>query len=71
MQIKDVTFNNIRGESSTQVAVKLRCSGTNPCKNVKLININLKYNGRGGKSKSDCSNVLGSAYGKEIPGGCV
>ncbi|KAL3848687.1 hypothetical protein ACJIZ3_010569 [Penstemon smallii] len=71
VQIKDVTFDNIWGTSSTKVALNLQCSGVLPCKNVKLININLAYHGPGGPATSTCSHVIGSSYGKQIPGGCL
>ncbi|KAK4487146.1 hypothetical protein RD792_006461 [Penstemon davidsonii] len=71
VQIKDVTFDNIWGTSSTKVALSLQCSGVLPCKNVKLININLAYHGPGGPATSTCSHVIGSSYGKQIPGGCL
>ncbi|KAL0306717.1 UNVERIFIED_CONTAM: Exopolygalacturonase [Sesamum radiatum] len=51
VQIENVIFKNIWGISSTQVAVNLQCSGSLPCKNVKIININLAYKGRGGRRK--------------------
>ncbi|KAK6142252.1 hypothetical protein DH2020_022600 [Rehmannia glutinosa] len=70
-QIKDVTFKNIWGISSTKVAVNLQCSGALPCKNVKLINIDLAYNGPGGRATSMCSHVIGSSHGKLVPDGCV
>ncbi|PIN25621.1 Polygalacturonase [Handroanthus impetiginosus] len=71
VQIEDVTFKNIWGISSTKVAVNLQCSGARPCKNVKLININLAYKKHGGLATASCSHVLGSSYGKQIPGGCL
>ncbi|KAI3465919.1 hypothetical protein Pfo_022582 [Paulownia fortunei] len=71
VQIKDVTFKNIWGISSTKVAVNLQCSGALPCRNVKLINIDLAYNGPGGRAMSRCSHVIGSSYGRLVPAGCV
>lgn len=71
VQIQDVTFKNIRGVSSTLVAVNIQCSEDRPCKNVKLIDINLAYNGTGGQAMAMCSHVRGSSYGKQIPKGCV
>ncbi|XP_075499588.1 exopolygalacturonase-like [Primulina tabacum] len=71
VQIQDVTFKNIRGVSSTQVAVNIQCSEDRPCKNVKLIDINLTYNGTGGQAMALCSHVFGSSYGKQIPKGCL
>ncbi|KAK4487139.1 hypothetical protein RD792_006454 [Penstemon davidsonii] len=71
VQINDVTFSNIRGTSSTKVVVNLLCSRILPCKNVKLIDINLAYLGPGGPATSMCSHVIGSSHGKQIPGGCL
>ncbi|KAB1208664.1 hypothetical protein CJ030_MR6G006525 [Morella rubra] len=45
VKISDVSFKSIRGTSTTKVAVKLSCSKSLPCQNVKLSNIDLKYNG--------------------------
>lgn len=71
VQIKDVMFKNIRGISTTKVAVNIVCSGSVPCKNVKLIDIRLAYKGRGGAATAVCSNVQGSSHGKQIPRGCL
>ncbi|XP_058185653.1 exopolygalacturonase-like [Rhododendron vialii] len=58
VQISNVTFRNIWGSSSSKVAVSLQCSGIVPCQNIKLVNINLSYNGpQGPPSASSCSNV--------------
>ncbi|KAG8386715.1 hypothetical protein BUALT_Bualt03G0177800 [Buddleja alternifolia] len=70
VQIENVTFKNIRGISSTKVAVNIQCSGARPCRNVKLININLGYNGTG-PSMSMCSHVKGLSYGTQVPAGCL
>ncbi|KAL6543364.1 hypothetical protein OROHE_010884 [Orobanche hederae] len=71
VQIKDVTFKNISGISSSKIAVKLICSGAMPCRNIKLIDIDLAYDGPGGPATSLCSNVIGSSYGKLVPAGCL
>ncbi|XP_073027760.1 exopolygalacturonase-like [Primulina eburnea] len=71
VQIKDVTFKNIRGISNTKVAVNIQCSPTLPCKNVRLVDIDLSYRGRGGQARSLCSHVTGSSSGKQKPGGCI
>lgn len=71
MQIEDVTFKNIRGISDSEIALKLQCSEALPCKNVKLIDINLSYNVPGRRATSLCSHVIGSSSGKLVPGGCV
>ncbi|XP_073128791.1 exopolygalacturonase-like [Henckelia pumila] len=71
VQIKDVTFRNVTGISSTKVAVNIQCSASLPCKNVQLVDIDLSYGGQGGPATSSCSHVRGSAWGKQKPGGCV
>lgn len=71
VEIRDVVFKNIRGTSSSEVAVKLHCSRARPCRNVKLIDINLPYRGLRGKSRAVCVNALGSSSGTQIPSGCL
>ncbi|KAL3517411.1 hypothetical protein ACH5RR_020000 [Cinchona calisaya] len=41
VQISDVHFKNIRGTSTSRVAVNLDCSESNPCQNIELADINL------------------------------
>ncbi|XP_041995184.1 exopolygalacturonase-like [Salvia splendens] len=71
VEIRDVVFKNIRGTSSSEVAVKLQCSRARPCRNVKLVDINLAYRGLRGKSRAVCVNALGSSSGTQIPSGCL
>ncbi|PSS05826.1 Exopolygalacturonase [Actinidia chinensis var. chinensis] len=71
VQISNVTFKNIWGTSSSKVAVNIKCSGIAPCQNIKLVNINLSYNGLGGPAISSCSNVRGRSYGTQNPPGCL
>lgn len=71
VQVQNVVFKNIWGVSGTKVAMSLQCSGALPCKNVKLIDIKLAYRGRLGRATALCSNVLGSSYGAQVPGGCI
>ncbi|EMS57903.1 Exopolygalacturonase [Triticum urartu] len=53
--LKDITFKNIKGTSSTPVAVRLRCGV--PCQGVVLQDVDLKYMGEGGSS-SKCENAM-------------
>ncbi|PHU04142.1 hypothetical protein BC332_24964 [Capsicum chinense] len=71
VQIKDVTFNNIQGTSSSIVAITLNCSATYPCKEIKFNDINLVYNGLDGHAISSCDNAEGTATGKEVPSSCL
>ncbi|KAI9196915.1 hypothetical protein LWI28_028058 [Acer negundo] len=71
VQIKDITYKNIWGTSSTKLAVGLQCSKRFPCKNVVLNNINLVHLGPEGIARSLCSNVNGASYGRQIPASCI
>ncbi|CBI28389.3 hypothetical protein VitviT2T_018075 [Vitis vinifera] len=68
VKISDVTFKNIRGTSSTELAVKLVCSSGVPCQNVQLTDINLKFNG--GAPTSICKNVKPILGGVQQPRSC-
>ncbi|GKC47356.1 exopolygalacturonase-like protein [Tanacetum coccineum] len=71
VQIRNVTFSEVRGMSSSQLAVKLHCSKNVPCQDIKLININLAYHGPDGPVASSCINVKGKSYGIQLPSGCL
>ncbi|VVA92469.1 unnamed protein product [Arabis nemorensis] len=73
VQIEDLKLKNIYGTSKNKVAVNLQCSKSFPCKNVQLIDINLKHNGRheDGPATAVCQNVDGSARGKMVPQHCL
>ncbi|XP_060194904.1 exopolygalacturonase-like [Lycium barbarum] len=70
VQIKDVTFNNIRGTSNSVAAVTFDCSASFPCREIHLNDINLAYNGHG-HVISSCANAKGKATGKESPPSCL
>ncbi|XP_061995756.1 exopolygalacturonase-like [Rosa rugosa] len=57
IKISNVSFKNIRGTSSTPVAVKIACAKGLPCDKVEMTDINLKYSGKQGSITSQCSNV--------------
>ncbi|KAI4388219.1 hypothetical protein MLD38_000567 [Melastoma candidum] len=46
--ICNISYGNIRGSSSSRVAVSLHCSSTVPCLGIKLQDINLSYVGEEG-----------------------
>ncbi|XP_068652819.1 exopolygalacturonase-like [Aristolochia californica] len=69
VRLRDITYRNIRGVSTSETAVLFLCSEEVPCENVELVNINLRFKGQG-HSKSSCSNVNGVASGKQIPAPC-
>ncbi|XP_059294413.1 exopolygalacturonase-like [Lycium ferocissimum] len=43
VQIKDVTFNNIRGTSSSVIAVTLKCNASFPCQGIKVNQLDLSW----------------------------
>ncbi|KAK3003617.1 hypothetical protein RJ639_017994 [Escallonia herrerae] len=71
IQVSNVTMRNIWGISTSKAAVTMNCSGSVPCKQITLANINLAYRGPGGPAISACSNVRGKAYGQQLPPGCL
>ncbi|MCE3215746.1 hypothetical protein HAX54_003337 [Datura stramonium] len=71
VKIKDVTFNNIRGTSSSIAAVTFNCSALFPCEGINLRDINLSHNGVGGPAIALCANAQGHAAGKELPPSCL
>lgn len=71
VQISDVSFKNIRGTSSTALAVRLVCSSGLPCQNVEMADIDLKYSGDEGPITSECKNVQPTASGIQNPPACV
>ncbi|CAN8317541.1 unnamed protein product [Cochlearia groenlandica] len=72
VQIQDVKLKNIYGTSKYKVAMNFQCSKSFPCKNVELIDINLKHSGlEGGPSTSVCENIDGSARGVMVPQHCL
>lgn len=70
VQIKDVRYEGIRGNSNTQVAVDFECSQVFPCQGIVLQEIHLPFNG-GGQPTSICHNVKGSAFGQQLPPSCL
>ena len=69
--LNDVSFRNIRGTTSTQVAIKLVCSQRVPREDVELGDINLKYNGKEGHAMSQCKNIKANLLGTQLPRTCA
>ncbi|KAL3840584.1 hypothetical protein ACJIZ3_025175 [Penstemon smallii] len=71
-KIRNITLNNIRGTSSTKVAVKINCSGSFQCKDIVLRDIDLVSDVGYGQMAaiSNCTNVSGSSYGIQHPPAC-
>ncbi|TXG55627.1 hypothetical protein EZV62_020883 [Acer yangbiense] len=72
VKISGVTFKNIKGTSSTPIAVKLACSSGFPCQGVELADIDLKYTGKEAPAAlSQCSNVQPKVSGRMNPPACT
>ncbi|EXC34923.1 hypothetical protein L484_020040 [Morus notabilis] len=71
IKISDVSFKNIRGTSTTALAVNLVCSSGFPCQNVEIADIDLQYSGNDGPIMSQCKNVKPTISGKQNPNPCA
>ncbi|KAK7292667.1 hypothetical protein RJT34_15518 [Clitoria ternatea] len=71
VQISNVTYRNVRGSGSGDIAVNINCSKDWPCQKITLEDINLQPYGGKGKLTNFCSHVNGASHGKQIPPSCV
>lgn len=71
VKISDITYKNIRGTSFTRLAVNLICTDEFPCKNIKMQDINLRYQNTQEKTASMCMNAKPIASGIMEPAACV
>ncbi|XP_061338688.1 exopolygalacturonase-like [Gastrolobium bilobum] len=71
VQIRNVTFKNILGSSSTGVGVDLKCSNYKPCQDIKVEDINLWPHGGRGNLSNFCYYANGASYGEQIPPSCI
>ncbi|KAI3469344.1 hypothetical protein Pfo_026007, partial [Paulownia fortunei] len=69
VKISDVIYQNIRGTSTSPVAVNLMCSSLVPCQNVHLHNINLQVTGNQ-RLSSTCANAKVGYTGLQSPPPC-
>jgi len=70
VQIQDVTFKNIHGTSSRDVAVNLSCSKTVACTGITLEDVKI-VSTTANVAKSICVNALGMALGTISPPSCL
>ncbi|KAJ4722321.1 polygalacturonase-like [Melia azedarach] len=69
VKISEVMYQEIRGTSTTPIAIKFDCSTKYPCKGIRLQNVNLTYLNR--VAQSSCSNVIGKSLGLVKPNTCL
>ena len=69
VKISDVTYQQIHGTSSSQVAIAIGCSKDSPCSGIRLQEVNLRYMNQ--PAQASCSNVAGTSSGFVQPKGCL
>ncbi|TXG74946.1 hypothetical protein ES288_1Z040500v1 [Gossypium darwinii] len=69
VKLSNISFKNIRGTSALPEAIKFICSGSSPCQNVELADIDIKHNGAEPVT-SQCLNVKPITSGKLNPIPC-
>ncbi|XVE52344.1 hypothetical protein DITRI_Ditri02bG0115400 [Diplodiscus trichospermus] len=69
IKINDIIYKDIRGTSSTPVAIKFDCSAKDPCSGIRLQNVNLTYLNK--TAQSSCSNAIGKALDLVRPDSCL
>jgi len=70
VKIRNISFKNIRGTSSTKEVVKLLCSKSFPCQDVKVTDIDIRYSGRDGPATFQCVNIKPTTSGSLYPPPC-
>ncbi|KAJ7969265.1 Polygalacturonase [Quillaja saponaria] len=68
VQIRDVIYEDIRGTSATEVAVKFDCSSKYPCSGITLEDVKLTYKNQ--NAEASCKHADGTAAGLVQPQGC-
>ncbi|GMI96404.1 hypothetical protein like AT3G59850 [Hibiscus trionum] len=69
VKISDVTYQDIRGTSATEVAVKFDCSASYPCRDIRMEDVKLTY--RNKPAEASCTNADGTASGLIQPSSCL
>ncbi|KAL6874168.1 hypothetical protein ACP4OV_014250 [Aristida adscensionis] len=61
--VRDVTFRDITGGSSTPAVVRLLCSDELPCSGIRMVGVTVAYQGTDNKTMAVCDNARGTAAG--------
>nr|GMD65809.1 exopolygalacturonase-like [Ipomoea batatas] len=69
VKISNVKYENIKGTSKDEVAVIMDCSKANPCRDITLSRLNIKW-GSQRQTKASCSNFKGEFVGSNYPSRC-
>ncbi|KAF5465442.1 hypothetical protein F2P56_015452 [Juglans regia] len=70
VKISNVYYINIKGTSSSAVAVNLMCSKQFPCQDVHFYNIDLRYQRKGMGATATCTNAVVRYGGRQNPPPC-
>ncbi|WCJ25733.1 Pectin lyase-like superfamily protein [Euphorbia peplus] len=70
VKITDVIYEEIRGTSASQIAMKFDCSSKYPCEGIKVNNVKLTHSTRQ-VVQSFCANVVGRTVGVVRPNSCL
>ncbi|XP_038993399.1 polygalacturonase-like [Hibiscus syriacus] len=60
-KLSNISFKNIHGTAEPPEIVKLVCSGIFPCKNVKLVDVDITFSGPDGPAKSESMQAQAAA----------
>uniref|UniRef100_A0A2N9I8G4 Polygalacturonase n=1 Tax=Fagus sylvatica TaxID=28930 RepID=A0A2N9I8G4_FAGSY len=71
VHISDVSFNNMYGTSSTEIAVNLNCSRSVPCTGILFKSIQLKSANPEQEVTSSCNTAHGNTFGVVQPKPCL
>ncbi|CAI9777082.1 unnamed protein product [Fraxinus pennsylvanica] len=69
VKISDITYQDIHGSSSTEIAMKFDCSKQYPCNDVTLEDVNLTCNNK--PAQSSCINADGKSSSFVQPNSCL
>uniref|UniRef100_A0A804ILQ0 Polygalacturonase n=1 Tax=Musa acuminata subsp. malaccensis TaxID=214687 RepID=A0A804ILQ0_MUSAM len=67
VQVTDVQFIEVRGTSSSQVAINLNCSQNVACTGITIQNVEIQPAQQGGQTSSYCFNAHGTVTGVAMP----
>ncbi|XP_022749043.1 exopolygalacturonase clone GBGE184-like [Durio zibethinus] len=73
VSISDIHYINIKGTTTSKVAVQLICSASNPCQGIRINNVNLQYVGLPNDKErfsSNCTNAKVVYIGFQSPPPC-
>ncbi|KAL6519803.1 hypothetical protein OROMI_032697 [Orobanche minor] len=69
VKIRDIIYQNIRGTTTSPIAINLICSSSVPCQNLRFQDINLQHIGDE-RVSSTCANARVGYFGVQCPPPC-